>query len=302
LPGLVRRLVSAAADDDFEIEEELRALSDALVAMASPGAGDDALTGRAIELLTTCLDTSSEDVRLAVSGVLGGIGRPQDADIIGFLLRDPSSRVRRSAVEALARLEPGTAAEPLRLALADESAAVRIAAAHALGRSESDEIATDLARLATDEDPRVRGAAARSVVARFARAPVPDSEETAQRVLEAALCDEPSVVLAVLEALREHGGPDAGRACEMLSRPEPEIVREAVRCIAAHAELAGVEAVMPLVSHPDWSVRAEAIQALADRGLAKGVPAILRRLETESDDFVRGVTLRALKRLESEMG
>ena len=46
----------------------------------------------------------------------------------------------------------------------------------------------------------------------------------------------------------------------------------------------------------------EAIQTVADRGWVRGVPAILRRLETEQDDFVRGVTLRALKRLESGVG
>jgi len=52
------------------------------------------------------------------------------------------------------------------------------------------------------------------------------------------------------------------------------------------------------VSHRDWTVRSEAIQVLADRAVAKAVPAILRRLETEQDDFVREVMLRALDRLE----
>jgi hypothetical protein len=32
------------------------------------------------------------------------------------------------------------------------------------------------------------------------------------------------------------------------------------------------------------------------------VPAILRRLDMEQDDFVRGITLRALKKLESGVG
>ena len=32
--------------------------------------------------------------------------------------------------------------------------------------------------------------------------------------------------------------------------------------------------------------------------MARAVPAILRRLETEQDDFVRDAILRALKRLE----
>ena len=59
--------------------------------------------------------------------------RSEDTQLVTFLLKDPSALVRRAAVDALARLEPGTAAEPLRLALADEAATVRIAAAVALG-------------------------------------------------------------------------------------------------------------------------------------------------------------------------
>ena len=44
--------------------------------------------------------------------------------------------------------------------------------------------------------------------------------------------------------------------------------------------------------------RDDAIQALADCRVAISVPPILRRLETEQDEFVRGVILRGLKRLE----
>jgi HEAT repeat protein len=45
-------------------------------------------------------------------------------------------------------------------------------------------------------------------------------------------------------------------------------------------------------------VRAEAVQILADRSVVAAVPAILRRLETEQDDFVRDAILRALRKLE----
>jgi hypothetical protein len=37
---------------------------------------------------------------------------------------------------------------------------------------------------------------------------------------------------------------------------------------------------------------------LSDRGVAKGVPTILRRLEVEQDNFVRETILRALDRFE----
>jgi HEAT repeat protein len=52
------------------------------------------------------------------------------------------------------------------------------------------------------------------------------------------------------------------------------------------------------VSHPDWAVRAAAVEALAERGAARALPAILRRLELEQDEFVREAILRALQRLE----
>jgi HEAT repeat protein len=85
----------------------------------------------------------------------------------------------------------------------------------------------------------------------------------------------------------------------LLTRPEPEVVREAARCFGSHAEAGELEALFPLVSHPDWSVRAEVVEILAERRLRQAVPVILRRLETEHDDVVRSVTLAALERLES---
>jgi HEAT repeat protein len=303
LAPLVRRLVEAAAEDDFEAEEELVALTHGLVALAKPDPETpSALIQRAIDLLTACLEGANESVRLAVATVVGRVGRPEDSQVVSFLLRDPSSGVRRASVEALARLEPGTASEPLRLALADESPLVRIAAARALGASESDQVVDDLKRLADDEDPQVRAAAVRSVISRFSRSEHVDGQVEVRKVVAAALEDEAPVALAALESLYEVGGPESERALKMLERPEPELVREAVRCVGLHSDMAGVEALVPLVSHPDWSVRAEAIQTLADRRLVAGIPSILRRLDTEQDDFVRGVTLRALKHLESGVG
>jgi HEAT repeat protein len=261
-----------------------------------------ALTQRAIGLLNACLEGANENVRLAVATVVGRVGRSEDSQVVSLLLKDPSSRVRRASVEALARLEPGTACEPLRLALADECPLVRIAAARALGASESDQVVDDLKRLADDEDPQVRAAAVHSVISRFSRSDDASRRNEVADVVGTALKDEALVILAALEALCEVGGPECERALEMLTRPEPEIVREAVRCVGLHADTAGVEALVALVSHPDWTVRAEAIQTLSDRSLVAGIPAILRRLDTEQDDFVRGVTLRALKHLESGVG
>ncbi len=300
---LVIRLAAAAAEDDLEAEEELAAITDGLIELAAPGskAGTEVIA-RAIELLTACLDGAAESVRLAVATVIGRIGRSEDSQIVSFLMKDASSSVRRASLEALARLEPGTAAEPLRLALADESPMVRIAAARALGASESVEVIDDLRRLADDEDSGVRAAAVGSVVFRFSQSNADSSRSEMLQVIDAALADEPPVALAAVEALCEVGGIAAERAVEILERPEPELVRAAIRCIGLHSDSDGVEVLFPLIGHSDWSVRAEAIQMVADRQLIRGVPSILRCLDLEQDEFVRNVTLSALKRLEGEVG
>jgi HEAT repeat protein len=271
LPLLVHRLESAAEDDDFESEEEMALLAEALIGLAKP----------------------TPD-----STPIGRIGRHQDAQVVEFLLKDPSPLVRRAAVDALARLEPGTAAESLRLALADEASIVRIAAADALGASQNDGVIDVLRCLADDEDPDVRVAAVRSVGSRFITSPDEECQSLAMQLIDAALDDEATVALAAIDTLRDMGGPVAEHAVRVLGRTEPELVKEAVRCIGAHGDASCLEFLLPLVSHPDWTVRAEAIQMLSDRGVAKGVPPILRRLEMEQDNFVRDTILRALDRFE----
>jgi HEAT repeat protein len=156
----------------------------------------------------------------------------------------------------------------------------------------------DLGRLADDEDPRVRAAALRAMGARAARGNEDESDVTLMR-LEAALSDEGGVAMAAVEALRALGTPQAGAAARaLLGRDDPELVQAAVGCVGAHAERGQLDALLPLVGHPHWSVRAEAVQILADRSVVAAVPAILRRLETEQDDFVRDAILRALRKLE----
>jgi HEAT repeat protein len=299
LPLLVHRLASAAEDDDFESEEELALLTEALIGLAKPTPDSTPeITEHAISLLTASLEGAAEAVRIAIATVIGRIGRYQDAQVVEFLLKDPSPLVRRAAVDALARLEPGTAAESLRLALADEASIVRIAAASALGASQNDGVIDALRCLADDEDPDVRAAAVRSIELRFITSPDEEHQSLVMQLIDAALDDEAVVALAAIDTLRDMGGPVAKHALRVLDRMEPELVQEAVRCIGAHGDASCLESLLPLVSHPDWTVRSEAIQVLSDRGVAKGVPPILRRLEVEQDNFVRDTILRALDRFE----
>jgi HEAT repeat protein len=296
---LVHRLEAVAVEEDPESEEEVAALTEALIAVGAPRPGDDgSITEQTVELLRHHLEGAVETVRLAVARVLGCVGRHRDTALVAFLLKDPSALVRRAAVDALARLEPGTAAEPLRLALADEAAPVRIAAAVALGSSASDEVVDDLERLADDEDPRVRAAAVRAIGRRFGGSGDQELRSRALRALEAALGDDALVALGAAEVFDEIGGDGAGRVAVVLDRSEPELVKAAATCIGRHGSAEALEALLPLVAHPDWVVRAEAIQWLDERRVVRAVPTIMRRLETEQDAFVRDVMLRALKRLE----
>ncbi len=296
VPALVTRLEVVAGLEEMEGEDELASLTRALVKLSK--VADPGVHARIVDLLGQRLEGAPESVRLALAAVLGRIGRADDEKLVAWLLKDPSAGVRRAAVQALARLGDGRTSESLRLALADEAATVRIAAARALAASTSERGLEDLAGLADDEDPRVR-AAAMGAIGEYASHRGEDAAPPALEILTCALTDEGNVALASVEALRALGTPEAARAARTLfGRTEPELVQAAVGCIGSHGDRDAVEELTPLVAHGNWVVRAEVIQTLADRGAVSSIPAILRRLETEQDDFVRETILRALRKLE----
>jgi HEAT repeat protein len=306
LPTLVRRLEAAVIEDVEEAEEgEVDAVTEAIVAIAGlQRASKSEVIDQAIELLSSRREGAEERFRLAVARTMGRIGRPEDATAVGFMMSDPSASVRRAAVEALARLACGEVPEPLRMALADEDPVVRIAAASALGASDDPHFVEDLASLAGDEDARVRAAVMRALGrgAAAVRKRNPESEAVSKAliVLSAALRDKGTVAMAALEALAALGGPEAAQlATGMLGEQDPEMVKVAVECIRAHGTAESLRDLFPLISHEHWLVRAEVIQTLSDRGLERAVPAILRWLDKEQDDFVRDTIFRALKRLET---
>jgi HEAT repeat protein len=83
-----------------------------------------------------------------------------------------------------------------------------------------------------------------------------------------------------------------------LQSEEPEVAQAAVGCIGRHGDADALAELIPAVQHQSWAVRGEAIQTLGDRRVVRALPAILRRLETEQDSFVRDVIVRSLRRLE----
>ena len=164
MPDLVRRLEAAAREEDLEAQEEVSVLVASIVSLAEiPDASVSGVDVQLIEILSSRLAGAVEPVRLAIAKVLSRLGRDQDEDVIGYLLKDESPAVRRAAVQALARFDFSRARDPLRVALGDESSSVRIAAASVLGQSNQPEAAEDLSRQMTDEDAHVVSVALRSV-------------------------------------------------------------------------------------------------------------------------------------------
>lgn len=297
---LVRCLRRAADDPDPESDVECAAAIEALAAIAGRGRCSPWVAREAAGALSDALEGASEAARLAIARVLGEVGSAEQVPIVALLISDPSPGVRAHAVRAAARLSSGALPEPLRLALADESSEVRSAVAQALGRIGGREAAEGLERLAADDDAAVRAAAMRALGELGATVGPGEVAERVLPVLERGLDDVGPVALAVVDAFDALGGSQSLLPLRRLLGGEaPELVQAVVRCIAAHGDADDLAELFPLASHPHWTVRADAIQALADRGVCNAVPAVLRRLEREQDEFVRDTILRALARLEA---
>jgi HEAT repeat protein len=114
-----------------------------------------------------------------------------------------------------------------------------------------------------------------------------------------ALEDVAPVAIAAVEAFERIGGAlSLAPVVAVLGHADGEVVQSAVRCLEQHATIEELQALLPLLGHEHWSVRAAAIEALASRRVRSALPAVLRHLEREQDEFVRGVLLRALAHLE----
>ncbi len=301
LPELIGRL-EAVEESGFDLddEDETQTFVDSIAQVVS-GAGDDTVES-AIELLMARLAGASETYRLATTGLLGRIGRPQDLDQVALLLSDPSDRVRRAATAALGHVAPRET-EPLRHAMADESATVRMGAAAALAATGDSEVIADLASLADDEDVRVRGAAMRAVGVWAAAQRDDGLRERALSMLAAGLGLGGPVAMAALESLTRLGGAGVvSLVREVLADPDAELVQAALACIGEHGTRDDVESTIPMFGHDHWAVRGQAVQIAGNRKVAHAVPAMLRRLDIEQDEFVRDALLRALEVLETHAG
>jgi HEAT repeat protein len=290
LAELLTRFESAATSTGFDVEEASR-LADAIATLAGRSEGIDRTV---VSRIGALIPGAEESCRAAAARALGGIPGSGSAQALRLLLADPDESVRRAAVEALARRSDAELRESLHLALADEAPSVRIAAAAALGGAPDPRALDDLGRLCADDDPRVRAAAMRAI------GEMESGVEQRLALLERGALDGGPVALAALEGLRALGDArGAGVAARLLDVEAPELVRAAVACIGSCAELPRLDQLIPLVCHSHWTVRAEAVRVLGERGVARAVSALSDQLRTEADDFVREVIHSALEQLES---
>ncbi len=254
--------------------------------------------GEVCRALGERLGREGQGFRLASARILRAIGGPEELPTLELLASDPDPAVRRAAVEGMATVSGHPPLDALRLALADEDPGVRIGAARALAQSDEPSVLDDLSTLAEDPEARVRAAALHALGDWSRRIGEPHRDRVFG-VISQALALGGTPAMAGLQVLGELGGAAAvALATSMLGADDAELVESAVSCIARHADREVLLDLLPLLSHEHWSVRGRVVEALAERVVTAAIPAILRQLERESDEFVRGTMLTALDRLE----
>jgi len=287
-------LLSAAARETGDWGSEELAASTA--ALQDIGADDSAPVVEALEIL---LFREGENFRQAAAGVIGAIGDSRQLEVLTRLTADPSPAVRRAAVEGIASVSTEPPLETLRLALADEDLRVRIGAAYALTVSPDPSVMSDLALLASDQDERARSAALRALGRWAAQHRMEEARPQILELVSAAIRGGGTPAMAGLEVLdRLGGGSAATLATAALGADDAELVMAAIVCIGRHAETLALTELLPLLTHEHWAVRAQVVDVLGERRSRTAVPAILRCLEAETDEFVRRAIFSALDILE----
>ena len=302
LPGLLARLEIAPTlhwdPDEGEEADEEKVLARAITEIVR--SSDAEAREVAVSLIDERLQNAEEPFRFAATELLGSIGRSEDAAQIKGLLSDPSERVRRAAIMSLVAITDDCA-EAIRVAMADESRMVRIGVAVALTGSDRADVLEDLATLADDSEVRVRAAAMRAVGEWVSRRERDENlRDEALAVLATGLGRGGMEAMATLESLRRIGGSAAvALTHSALGTDDAAIVEAAIACLGEHGTKHDIEAVVGLFSHPHWAVRARAVEVAANRRLVSALPAMMRGLDTEQDEFAREAFLQAVSSLES---
>ena len=222
-----------------------------------------------------------------------------DVDFLSLALSHNDARVRRAALDALARLRCGRAVEVVAFALTDEEPDVRDAAVRALGRM----------RGAADEPVgvgRLLDLVERSeddfLVASATRALGEAGDPRALEVLRRLVRDGKAVVaVSAVDALARLDHPDRVDAMlEGVWHPDAEVVKAALQRLADQ-QVSVRSHLATCLDHEAWDVRRLAADLLGRHGGEGAMSRLRQRLERESEPLVREAIQRALVDLESAM-
>ncbi len=209
-----------------------------------------------------------EDVLIAALESLPqfGPGSPADVQTVTGLLQHPNSRVRSSAVGALADLKAATA-----------SGAV-------------------IGVLQRDPEVDVRGRAAYAL----SKLAQPETQEEIVSALREALRndDSPAVKVGAIFSLGEIGATDAEKDLRRaLSRSENSDVRKAaIEALGKLRSERAVEDLIELLRDPAWTIRRESARALGEIGDPRAVEPLLAAAK-DSDYYVRQAASAALDQI-----
>ncbi len=224
--------------------------------------------------------------------LLGAIASTQaladeDVQLLQRAMAHDDSRVRRAAIDALARSGGEAAADSVVFALADEEHDVKLAAVRALGRLHRPE---PLARVvAHTRDPVLIATALRAL-----------GEADAERALGAAsplvTHTDAAIACAAVEAVGQLASSrvpsSLGPACEdalfaALDHPDPEVVKLALSLVGTRPGARAMARLGLCLDHASWEVRRVAAELLG-QDKSPGAQALLRaRYEREKDPMVR---------------
>jgi HEAT repeat protein len=284
---------------------------------------------RALAPLKKALDDEREAVRQWAAEGLGHLKIAQAVPPLVLALEDVSEAVRESAARSLGRLADPSALPNLTAALVADEVPIRAAAAEAIGAIGSPEgIEGLMEATASDLHERVRAAAAEAL----GRLGVP-SPEVARRLLHLLSEESLSVRRAAATALATVAEPGQLPGLRTLIRSEPRLTEDAptwISLITARARLGdeaarealwrlaredqaeswraavglakigdprAVEPNVRLLRAREWSVKFQAIHALATLRSAAAIPGLRERLRDRTP-AVREAAARAIAEIE----
>jgi HEAT repeat protein len=235
-----------------------------------------------------------------LASVLAMLGGPEALDRLRGLLSADEPHTRRAALHALGRIGGARAAQMVALALADENSDVQVAAAQVLGRLRDERGgvpgASELMLAVQSEHAQVRAAVARALGNTGLL-------QAIEPLCELLRDDDGGVAIAAIDGLGQVAGDTlSDKLKDALIHPDREVVKAALRALAATRDPDAASELIAALSHDAWDVRQVAAELIGELRAMSARPALAAQLARESDDLARAALSDALRSLAEEVG